>query len=286
MKRLTAMIIVAGWVVAMPLQGAERQTQFTHDIEPKLLAADSELDGGVKFDLAVKHEVLGNAAKAWRRYLKIAATSQGEPTLQNGFSTQPFVIDGGLELSQLLFKPARAANDDPDSDEMAEAGFDWGQIDVGLWARYEKEQAGDSNFAFAAQLGYVYSLKQGMRWLIPSFIAAYNRVNVDRSDVRELFGATDDFDRYRLDASWKIPLFGSNLSAHADVRFSWDRSQPQAIVAAGLDESQYLAGGLRYAFNEPVFGFLHACRVMVSDGRIPPANVDQTTLHIGFIVFQ
>ncbi len=266
---------------------SEQETTFSHDVEPKLLTSNSEPDVGAAFDLDLTHAVLTNAASAWRRDLQLRATGRGELTTQSGFSTQPLQLDLGLQVAQLLFKPARAGNDDPDSDVMAEPGFDWGQINLGLAFRLEKEQAGASDIALSTQLGYVLSEAGSLRWLVPSFLAGYDRVSRQSADVVAALGAPEDYDRWLLAASWATPELGvKGLRAHIDVRWAWEMSQPEAVQDAGLDSAQYLAVGLKYIFTEPAFGVLQGLHVMVSDGRVPPATVDETTLHLGFYVFR
>ncbi len=132
-------------------------------------------------------------------------------------------------------------------------------------------------------MGYVLNESGGFRWLIPSFAVQFHRVTMKKSNSRD----GEDFHRLRLNASWATPVFAlGGLSAHVDVRFAWDSNQTDLAKELGLDSSQYLAGGLKYYFGEPVLGVMHGLHVMVSDGRIPPVTTDETTLHLGLFVFK
>ncbi len=290
MKRQLTFLMLALLCLAAPglsPAAAAQETTFSHDVVPKLLTRDSQLDAGVAFDLDLVHEVLTNAATAWRRHLQLRAAGRGELTTRTGFSTQPLQLDLGLRVAQLLYRPDRAGNDDPDSEVVAEPGFDWGQINLGLAFRLEKEQQGASDIALSGRLGYVLNETGGLRWLIPAFVVGYDRVSRRSAEVVATLGGPEEYDRWRLDTSWATPELGvAGLRAHVDARWAWDRGQPGAVQDAGLDSARYLAGGLKYVFAEAAFGVLQGLQVMVSDGRIPPATTDQTTLHLGFYVFR
>jgi len=280
------MLVLAGMAAPASADDSDyKATDFEHEVEPKLLAKDSDLNGGVYFDLALEHDAISSAATAYRRHLRLRAEGEGELTLKSGFGTKPLKLDLGVQVAQLLSRPTVAGSDLPDSEEGDVAGFNWGQFNLGISFLLETEQDGDDDYAFGGRLGYLNNNAEGLHWLLPAFSGGYDKVWIGNSASRDALVAPDELNRWSLDAAWATPPIVGGLSAHIDIRYTWDMDQPEAVKEADLDSSQYLAGGLKYTFAKPLLKVWYGMHVMVSDGRIPPITTDETTLHLGFYVF-
>jgi len=261
-----------------------------HTTEGNLFNPAVRFDADARYDfvpnLGPKGFVEGRTAGT----IALESRSHSDPTyaeLSGGFTWNTF---------HLVSKaPAYHGPDDLNGSNVPMLDYQtFGRFDAGLKARFETDQRMENyNVAYGAVAGYVMSDKNGWRALVPSVVAAYDRVEILHSELYRKMGVNEDaFYRFSLSASWDYRIgelisknrFVTPLGTGFDVRYYYSHDLPAAIRGAGFDESLYLAGTLSYELTDLKFSYLRQIFVTVAHGRQPPATKDATTVFVGLVI--
>jgi len=251
---------------------------------------------GLDFNADASYQLYTGKETTYKKSAFFEFKSEGLVTGDKDSNPRPiraeFLFDGFLNL----FGPEitkRGAQEDEVI--IVQHGFNYGRLNSGIDIGYETDQAFDNrNLTAGITFGYVLTENAGLKALVPSLAVAYELVRVERSDLQDTLNADDkNYDRYRIAASWKVPVGNylpekfKPLSLHLDGRYFKDMKRNDAIKDADQDEASYGAVALQYTFDKArLFGMLSGIFLKVSDGRIPPATEKSTQIHLGLILWE
>lgn len=297
---MTARILVVLVVVFFPLKGVCDESPYEIDLSlrPSILKQQD----GTKYGFAIKHDMLARChlirgkGTTYRKAALLEFTSEGMLVADKDLNPHPLRAEALLGASLNMSGPKIARRGAEEGEEIiSQYPFNYGRLSAGLNIGYETDQTTDNRNATAgAELAYVLTENQGLKALVPSLSALYEWVCIDKSEFQDRLRIDDDTcNRFRIAASWKIPIGDllpapfNQFSFHADVRYFRDYGRPGAIEEAKKDESAYIAGVLNYTFEKTIlFGMLGGIFLKVADGRIPPAAKELFQIHLGIILFQ
>ena len=115
---------------------------------------------------------------------------------------------------------------------------------------------------------------RGTAW--PSVLVGLDRVSGAENTPRELAGATSDYDRLRLEASFRTPLarYGDDrLFISINYRYYEELDAPPSVQTADLDSFEYFT---------VVLGGEDGIYVSYTDGRLPLDLVDDQVFELGY----
>jgi len=303
MKKIIALLIILtlpGVALGAVKEQAPKASLAYH-LKPALLEQPSagSFMGGLDFGFKASYRLASSPAKTYRRSAFGSFDLQGLLTTDSNHNPRPITVSLGAGGAINLSGPKIAERGPrPGTEIIKQKGFYYGRASGSLDVGYETDQAGDNrNFIVGAKLGYVFT--QPTSWyqdFIPSFVAAYDYVDIDKSQMQEQLGADDgDYQRGMVAASWKfrighygrLPEYLTGLSLHFDLRFYHDFNRSAAIEDADKDQAHYFACSLNYTFKKALWGnTLTGIYLQFNDGRIPPATDDDTQVFLGVILWQ
>ena len=281
--------------------GVDSRPTFTYsyNVKPSIVHQENgdgytgglAFDGSVLYDAANSSDTLANPKGGFARFkAEWLLTGDGD------HNSKPLRAELVAGASLHWQRPKRTElGPNPGDEIVTQEGFERGRWNAGLNVGYETDQALDNrNVTAGGELGYVLTVNEGWRALIPSLYAQYEWVSVQRSEIQRAANIDDTgYPRYRVSASWKMPVGDllppalKPLQLHLDVRYYKDFQRPEAIERSGMDESRYVAGALSYNFRSPVpLGTVSGVFVKVSRGRIPPVVQKATDVYIGFVLWE
>ena len=117
---------------------------------------------------------------------------------------------------------------------------------------------------------------RGTAW--PSVLVGLDRVSGAEDTPREAAGETSDYDRLRLEASFRTPIarYGDDeIYISVNYRYYEERDAPPAVKAADLDSSKLFT---------IVLGGEDSIYVSYTDGRFPFDLVDDQVFALGYQV--
>lgn len=302
--KFLALIAIGNILAAVIASAAESESQSGWEkpdwsISPALLNSsnEDELNPAVRFNGAVRYEPVTECRLRWFAEGRTGGTLALD---QNAHSENLFAeVSGGISYN--TFRVPEGYRQFPGAEGVLQAETNkvvehptFGRFDLGPKLRYETDQPLENqNFTYGVKAGYVLGSKRGWRAFVPSFVAAYERVEVLRSDRFESLGASEDpFYRFSVAGSWNYrigTLFDdegwiTGLGLHADVRYYLAHDLPSEVKAAGDDEAFYVAGALSYELTDLGFDYLRQAFVRVAHGRLPPSVEDDTMIFIGIVL--
>jgi hypothetical protein len=271
--------------------------EFKHKFSPGVLTVRGDWTASLDYDLGLSAQLWSQAEReSFRKSLSAHLNTKGTVAMDADLNTAPLSAAAGLTTSINLYRPPRVVLGERPGEYLTESeGFNYGRLDFSLLGGYETDQRLDNrNVTGGAELGYVLTENRGFKALVPSVFVGYDFIHVDRSELQRHLGVDDDdFRRWRVFASWKIPVGEwlserlDPLNAHVDLRYYRSDGVPGAIREAGKDDAFYAAGGLSYSFGpQPLWRFVNAVFVRVADGRIPPVAHEATTVTVGLAMWE
>jgi len=272
----------------------QKEEDVTITLNP-VIQNDTESEkytAGIEFDLYGKYEPFTGEAVTYRKSVVVAGNAGGLLTLDKKLNSThlrgAITLGGAINLSG----PKISERGDQEGEEVIiQQPFDYGRLNGGFNAGYETDQALDNrNLTIGLKLTYVYLQHQGWKMLIPSIHTWYEYVQMDKTT---LLADPENYERFRVAASWKAPVGDwlpdpfAPLSLHLDARYFMDVERAEAIETADMDQSHYVAAYLNYTLPNPLLGdFISGVYLKVSDGGIPPVVVETTRLHLGIVFFE
>ena len=280
--------------ILIPATGfcGESPVEYSIKLKPSILNQDdgNKYGAGIDFKAFVSYKPYTGEEITYRKALGVEIRSEGMLATDKDLNPRPLraesVFAGFLNMSG----PKIAERGEQEGEEIiTQYPFDYGRLSTGLNIGYETDQQFDNrNITAGGEVAYVYVEHANWKALVPSLIAAYEWVSVDKSERSESLGVEDNgFSRFRIAASWKV-LVGEYLpdqlkplTFHVDARYFNERNRPDAIKDLNEDEASYIAGALNYVFDKPVaYDLISGVFLKVSDGRIPPAVKESTLVHL------
>jgi hypothetical protein len=275
---------------------ADDSLELKYRFRPGLLSADGDWTLALNYDVKVSKIMWYLPRKnAFRKQLMAHVATQGTLAADSDLNTEPLLADAGFTIAINFYRPPIISlGAQPGEYKTEEKGFNWGRLSFSLLAGYESDQTLDNqNLTVGGEIGYVLTENQGIKALIPSIFVGYDFVFDEHSDLEQDLGDNDDYRRFRMFASWKIPVGQwlpealDALNAHFDLRYYKSDGLPRSYQVADQDEAVYKAGSLSYSFGQqPLLGVVNEVYVRIADGRIPPVTEDNTTLMVGMTVWE
>lgn len=230
---------------------------------------------------------------------EIRLSAKGTLALDEDVNPNPLVAELKVLKIWDRYQPP-TGGDDPfgDPDQKMDPGYDKPDIEFGLDARFETDQARE-NYAWNLGLEAAYIAVSDISPKLPLNYSLYLNlewVETVASETQESLGLKDeDYLRLRaaLSLKYKVGEYFKTkqwtpLSLHGDFRYYQDFDPADELKDAGLDSDLYWAGAISYEIGDPNSGFksalIDSVFLRVSGGRIPPETRDETTLFIGFVI--
>lgn len=268
---------------------------FEHKLKPGVLTARGDWTVSAEYSLGVATTLLSQpSGKSFRKRLDAFANTKGTLAVDPDLNSSPLTAAAGVTTFLSLYRPSiETLGPKPGEIITTQEGFDYGMATLSLQGGYETDQRFDNrNSTAGAELGYVMNDHRGIRSMIPSAFIGYDGVFVDHSK-QQAIGGRKDSQRLRVFGSWKIPAGQwlaksfDPLNVHLDIRYYLTTDASAPLRAADRDDAIYLAQALSYSFGDkPLWGFVNAAYVQVSEGRIPPATEDRTSVTFGLTVWE
>lgn len=271
------------------VRGAECPVDYT--LAPGVLSSDGDFSLGLDYSLSYGNDWFDQFASGnYDGYFEVKL--DGEFALDADLARKPLVnqVRGGFSRHWMSLPPGGppAAGAIPAAG--AAAMDDRGVFGAGFALRHEADQElNQQDIVGGAELSYVNIRDEGIWSFIPSIIVAFDLVrSIDEPHSRHADGDADkDHSRVRIEGSLK-----SSFGRHVFERGSlWEplglRVDVRHHELAGADNtlddsSTYGAVALTYTFKEQGGRWRHTTAFLrFSDGRIPPAEENDTVVTLG-----
>lgn len=277
--------------VALAPQGRAGECPIDYTLSPALLGSDGDFSIGLDYSLLYSNEWFDQFASGnYDGYFEVKL--EGELALDADLARKPLVnqIRGGFSRHWMTMPPGPPPGAGGVPAQGAAKMDDRGVFAAGFALRHEADQElNQQDIVGGAELSYINIRDEGIWSFIPSVVAAFDLVRaIDEPHSRHADGDPDkDHSRLRIEASLKSSFgkqvfepgsFWEPLGLRVDVRhhelFGADNT---------LDESvTYGAVALTYTLKEQGGHWKHTTLfIRLSDGRIPPAEKDETVIAIG-----
>lgn len=270
-----------------------------YELSPVLLTGDSLKDFTAGLDFKLAHDfrsVTNLKLGTWSGH--VSANTEGELLFDADQSRKPIVteIEAGftfdLATAQEIEIPAEEDRNKPIGPGVKDDAKlnDYGTVAAKFVLRHEADQKlHQQDIVGGAELSYINIQDKGIWSFVPSVIVAFDLVrSIDEPHSRHADGDADkDHARLRIEASLKSSFgkllfdegsFWEPLGLRLDVRHHELSGADNTLD----DSATYAAAALTYKITENRGLWRHTTLfVRLSDGRIPPAEEDETVLTIG-----
>jgi len=285
----SAVVLVIAGLVASPAD-AEWDLSWP-TLRPGIAGGQEEKELGLSlgYEISEGYARLISDPGSFQWSVRARFESSGSYVWAEGLNPAPWstvlAFDAALNMFRPAVNPDFVPGELPDESRRVPAE-NHGRLRLGLQVGHETDQSFEVHQVIGGLVaGYANIRTVGWAGLLPTVLLFGDGVlMVSRvRDDEVLAGADETYARARLEASLKhhfgeyLPTSSLKpLALYLDFRYSREFSRGEAWEETDRHKALYVAGGIGYAFQEPVFWCLRGVAAGVSYGRIPPVEKDST----------